>query len=266
MNKIPGYRLFPALLMSILLLTQQGSALAKPPAPTVAASPCDTKYYESLKSRAWLEAQREITQNQNLIFKPDSVLQYTCFDQFIGVLGSKAGGMFSDSPPPPTGGPLGTVLINLVGTAVNKYLTANFSGPMLSGRSTITYSPTYSSSYNCTVMNRIWKEAKCMNFAAEPEEGFFTFAQYASSSDKRLPPGCANSTFWQEEIDNATGTQTEWIKDPTKTFFDELTICQADQAIATGIMKSTDATGGGDPEKFCIPPGCTYSGTTCKKL
>ena len=40
-------------------------------------SPCDPDYYESLEARAWLEAQREITQNQNLIYKPDSALEYT---------------------------------------------------------------------------------------------------------------------------------------------------------------------------------------------
>ena len=62
-----------------------------------AATPCDPDYYESLEARAWLEAQREITQNQNLIFKPDSVLEYTCFDNHLRELADHADEMFSET-------------------------------------------------------------------------------------------------------------------------------------------------------------------------
>ncbi len=64
-------------------------------APEPAPSACDPDYYETLEARAWLEAQREITQNQNLITKPDSVLQYTCFDKHLGALNKAAQEMFS---------------------------------------------------------------------------------------------------------------------------------------------------------------------------
>src|ERR1044072_4359830 len=49
-----------------------------------ASTPCDPEYMDALEARAYLEAQREVAQNQNYILKPDSVLQYTCFDLFIG--------------------------------------------------------------------------------------------------------------------------------------------------------------------------------------
>lgn len=58
---------------------------------------CDPEYFESLKARAWLEAQREITQNQNLIFKPDSVFEYTCFDLYVNELADHAKDMFSET-------------------------------------------------------------------------------------------------------------------------------------------------------------------------
>jgi hypothetical protein len=54
-----------------------------PNATNQPTTPCDPEYMDALESRAWLEAQREIAQNQNLIAKPDSVLEYTCFNKFL---------------------------------------------------------------------------------------------------------------------------------------------------------------------------------------
>ncbi len=82
-----------------------------------AASPCDPNYYKSLEARAWLEAQREITQNQNLILKPDSVLEYTCFDKHLGVLAAQAPSLFSETTrcgPVMHAGSMGTDMSNLL--------------------------------------------------------------------------------------------------------------------------------------------------------
>ena len=88
------------LLIAALLLLGVVASFGKAPAaapPVIAPSPCDPLYYDSLESRGWLEAQREITQNQNLIFKADSVLEYTCFDRFANELAQHARDMFSES-------------------------------------------------------------------------------------------------------------------------------------------------------------------------
>src|SRR5437016_4882806 len=58
--------------MAMSLIT--GIARATP------TTPCDPEYMDALEARAYLEAQREVAQNQNYILKPDSVLEYTCFD------------------------------------------------------------------------------------------------------------------------------------------------------------------------------------------
>ena len=63
----------------ILLALIIGVFIPSPHAAEIAPQSCDSNYWRQLSSRAWLEAEREIMQNQNLIFKPDSVLQYTCF-------------------------------------------------------------------------------------------------------------------------------------------------------------------------------------------
>lgn len=59
--------------------------LYAPAAFAAAAVPptCDADFWDVLRARAWEEANREITQNQNLIAKPDSVLSYICWDNYM---------------------------------------------------------------------------------------------------------------------------------------------------------------------------------------
>ncbi|MEM7650695.1 MAG: hypothetical protein AAF204_01260 [Pseudomonadota bacterium] len=172
---------------------------------------CDPNYYESLESRAWLEAQREITQNQNLIFKPDSVLEYTCFDRFLRELVAHEGQMFSGNSGFGFGvGTMGANLSALVGAPISSYQTANFNHTLLGGRSSVN-APLSGSisggSYTCDRMNTIWRIAKCMDFIDDPNnDGFFTFAEYAANADRRtLPTACPNATaIYNVRMDLAT--------------------------------------------------------------
>jgi hypothetical protein len=141
---------FRGLFCKTLFLTTATCALTFPihafgqSAPAPAASSCDPAYYDTLQSRAWLEAQREITQNQNLIFKPDSVLQYTCFDKHLGAVkkaieGADASAYYpssiavanNDSGDVNVGSFVGDVLQSLVGVqpayAQNLFLTPDSS-------------------------------------------------------------------------------------------------------------------------------------------
>ncbi len=96
-----------------------------------AETPCDPEYFKSLKSRAWLEAQREITQNQNLIFKPDSVFEYTCFDLYVNELADHAKDMFSETKrwgevPGIDDKSMDRALQAVVGDALKDYVDTNF--------------------------------------------------------------------------------------------------------------------------------------------
>ena len=64
---------------------------------------CDPEFFDVMSNRAWLEAQREITQNANLITKPDSVLSLSCFNQFLNTASSYADDNFPDNPQEATG-------------------------------------------------------------------------------------------------------------------------------------------------------------------
>ncbi|MGH1377552.1 MAG: hypothetical protein ACRBB3_01905 [Alphaproteobacteria bacterium] len=71
---------------------------------------CDPEFWDVLKDRAWMEAQRELTQNQNLIPRPDSVLEMTCFDSFLDELGSHADSNFPSNPRWSEGGFSGIII------------------------------------------------------------------------------------------------------------------------------------------------------------
>lgn len=247
-----------------------GTAYAQPvPAP----SPCDDDYYSSLQARAWLEAQREITQNQNLIFKPDSVMEYTCFDRFLDELATHATQMFSENltrwTPPPSGissTSMDNALQQLVGAALTQYISGNFSHTFLGGRSGLNYTPSSigTGSYSCDMMDQVWEEAKCWNFIDNTaEDGFYTFTQYDADQDKRfLPTRCTDVGAWTGNINASTGTATPWTEDNVVTFLNELDPAQcgaAAQPIATGIIVTRPKQAPTQyEEKVCVPPGCHY--------
>ncbi len=221
-----------------------------------APDPCDPDYYESLEARAWLEAQREITQNQNLIFKSDSVLEYTCFDSFLSELVDHGGAptgadkLFTatdrwGTPPP---GDMSGTISNLVGSAINAYDTANFNHNLLGGRSEPGPSNPYplpatigAGSYTCNVMGQVWLLAKCMDFIdqasydgtpASDHDGFFTFAEYAADPEKRfLPTACANTVGGANKnsqlftdntniaVVNGPAPNTPWDEDNVVTYY-----------------------------------------------
>lgn len=59
---------------------------------------CSPDFMEVLKNRAWEGAQRDITQNANIIPRPDSVLSLTCFDSWLDHLATYAANNFPGDP------------------------------------------------------------------------------------------------------------------------------------------------------------------------
>ncbi len=178
-------------------------------------TPCDPEYMDALEARAYMEAQREVSQNQNYILKPDSVLEYTCFDWFLAHFsedqnwgGSCAAYPFSDScrwgsvfmqPAYSIWGSVNGVVVS----ALKAYLTGQFDYPnryYLYGRdpndryysgsgtslpSTIN-KPTTPTSYGCTEMETVWLYAHCYNFAQEADHDAFYQFDWYKANDPRI--------------------------------------------------------------------------------
>ena len=169
----------------------------------VAPQPCDPQFFRQMKSRAWLESEREIMQNQNLIFKADSVLEYTCFDLFANQTAWAGGDIFTHTKYfggellIPRGNPYGleVILTNIVSASLEYYQNGeggkgSFAHSFLGGRGhlpSIDISPPPGREfeliteerlpYECNVMAEVWKKAKCLNFVHgeefEKTDGFY---------------------------------------------------------------------------------------------
>ena len=173
-------------------------------------SPCDPQYMDALEARAYMEAQREIAQNKNLIYKPDSVLEYTCFDFFLNEAASNfaTNRQFSETDRwggYPTGFDVDTTdiaLTQVVLLPLTDYLNNNFNstgvdvGEYLNNRAIIPPPGQYADlqtsvdgtiAYTCAEMQRVWRSARCENFIPPSEQdydGFFDF-EYHTTTDPR---------------------------------------------------------------------------------
>lgn len=270
---------------------------AKDACAQIAATPCDPDYYQALEQRAWLEAQREVVQNQNLITKPDSVLGYTCFDGYLRELADHADEMFSESPrwgASILGGTqdesMNRALEDLVLEALISYMDANFIAPgnrrQLGGRlayqrPNINASIPNGQNYTCSVMQDVWMQAKCYNFQQEPGDGFFTFENYETTDDKRAFPGpqpCGGSgnaagglgsvfATARAEAGLVPTTAPVWPVDQTFTYFDRFdptfpsvtTDCGTHPPVETGVQVNRPQQ---NPtfyhEHVCVMAGCHF--------
>ncbi len=184
---------FTALVISFAAFAPKDNACAT---TTIAPQTCDTHVWRDMTNRARIETEREIMQNQNLIFKADSILAYTCFDSMAAHVGATAGRLFTHtsywSPMPlQWGAPYGmdNAVNTVVIAAIRTYFQSNFDHSLLGGRGNVapldlgmheaTTTASQSSAYSCGIMRSVWRTAKCLNFLHTPEfantDGYYPF-------------------------------------------------------------------------------------------
>lgn len=177
---------------------------------------CDGDVMNQIHARAFLEAQREHMINQVAIRKPDSVLAYTCYDQYVGVAASKAPPIFSQStdwsgknvPLSVTGKPPGsypanrilqiymgsdhidTFLSQMTIGPISKFLENNFRHNFLGDTAGFSYNintlPS-TAAMTCSSMQQVWQTAKCQNLDADP---FLSFEELATKDPRTLVGNC----------------------------------------------------------------------------
>ena len=248
-----GMKLIPFLVFAMLLapsaFAQQATSYVPPT--------CDASLYKAIKTKATLEGQREQMLNSNLLFKPDSVLEYSCFNAALGTDLAPKATDFSDPKKAPHS--MGAVVV----TPAQEYTKNNFSHAVLGGHGTDPQK--VASGYStCSIMNNVWRQAKCGNFQQEPRQtAFADFAEYADGQNKRtLPEECQSvePLPWKEAL--------QVVYPPgnvdTNTAYEKLNSesCAATAVISTGVplkYKSTQSLNGLTEGKICAAPGCYYN-------
>lgn len=205
---------------------------------------CDADLMNQIYSRAWLESQRETIKARILVRKPDSILEYTCFNQLANVTATKAPPLFSEStrwalqilplglinyrpviaeltvlmPPGMLLGHIGT----LVQMSLSQYITDNFSHRFLGGSANLDYTGGLGGTYNCTNMNRVYFEAKCRD--AVTDDRFWKFSELINPDPRLLPQICSNGTkITQQQIDLAENKDFLYVtRDPVTFTYNNL--------------------------------------------
>lgn len=276
-------RIKPAILTFAVTATTLIGAMS---AASAQPATCDPRYWDSMKAKAWSEAEREIEQNQNYIYKADSVLQYTCFDQFLGVLGAQAANMFSQSTlwGPVVGPNMVQALQNLVGNTLTAYLANNFQDNYLGDFSSAKYAATGGATYNCGEMAKVWVAAKCQDIAnasasnnkanTAANTDFFYLSTYNGKDYRQYPASavCTAAQGWAATYATAMNTDNHYPKETYNAYvqFFKPTACAGPPVIPTGVQVKRRMGDGGTlsdyPEIICVAPGCASNetGSACQ--
>lgn len=187
--------------------------------PQVGSPACDANFMNQIYAKSFLEANRQNTMNQVVVRKPDSVLQYTCFDKFASDAAQNAGFSFSESTlwtassvpigsnlndQPVTShalsvnqnGALDNAISTLTLSATKDYVDQNYSYEMLGGRPTLPkddISNTVSNApYFCDMLTSVWEYAKCDNFAAG-DDAVLSLETLAGLNPRTEPLACSGN-------------------------------------------------------------------------
>jgi hypothetical protein len=185
-------------------------------------SGCATDTWIAMTNQALNQSRREIAFNKRYIVKPDSVLQYSCFEDDLKTVVEHVGPIFSngtvwenlevdligksvtiqiyeqDSPDEAaylmnllTKSTLEESLVLLVDSTFQNYILGQFNHPFLAGSAPVAGAAAEiaNDSY-CVKMSNIWKAAKCKNF--DDETLFYTMEDFANAPDVRIYPSGAN--------------------------------------------------------------------------
>lgn len=244
--------------------------------PAYAQQACDPQFMDAIEARGFAEASRENAQNQNLIFKPDGVFEYSCFRSHAPLPQREADHLFRD-----------TSLTNVITNSVQQYTYTNFGDIYLNSRYTDP-DPALAAppADMCNAIAAVWEISRCMNFYnREDLEGFFDLTHYTTNDPRQLPTNLAACPVtpygsMNMALDIAYNynrdawvsgpylrDDEDYISDPVDTFvgdvasIDMYTAGECDDAVAipTGmIVNDPNASEPSFREHTCSNPACVY--------
>jgi len=242
---------------------------------------CDTEYYDVLSSRSYLEGKREMEAAQRIIIKPDSVLEYSCFNDMRIEAGALAGrfsdyGLVTGVRPPEFDGtdPPTRVYPNSLDDALADTIQTSLVGFLDSfwhiyGGGTFAMAPNPLA--GCNPMNVVWHASKCLNFN---RSWWVRFEDFATRDIRVFPVPC-DDTDRTTDITDALDEAFPPPADPVDLgsmniytgYVDIITECGESEPILTGItfeLTEIDASGNRIvtpvDDAACVVPGCNYDG------
>ena len=233
---------------------------------------CDADYYDVLRARGYLEGKREMETAQRIILKPDSVLEYSCFDDHLNRAGNMAGtfsvlALATGGTPAQFNGGIGISSASLT-NRLNQVVYNELVGYLSSfshtyGGGTISLPP----SAICNPMYTVWAASKCKNF--DPS-WWVRFEDLSTIDIRNVPMPCGNPGARSGKISAALGAafpapapvSVSGSMDSYTGYVDWIMDCAASAPIPTGLQ-FTRHDGTSVDDAVCVVPGCRYDGTAC---
>lgn len=237
---------------------------------------CDADYYDVLRARSYAEGKREMEVAQRIILKPDSVLEYSCFNDAILDLGAHTEhfserGLAGGQPPSAFDGisPPGGMTTNNLDNALNIVVRDTLVGFLDNFWHTYgggTFAITPVAAAGCNPMNVVWQASKCANF--DPD-WWVRFEDLATQDIRNYPVPCGDPNR-TTEISTALAAAFPPPADPVSSgsmnvytgYVDSITDCSAASPIETGITFEL-LNGTTVDDAVCVVPGCNYDGSNC---
>ncbi len=278
--------------LTFFIVFSMGSAKAQ-----IAPDACDDEYYNSMKEKAWMEVQREIESNNHYIWRPDSVLQYTCFYNMVtGII--KDTDLFSyDTNRSSTAFPLDAAFDRAAMGVFNSYISSQeFDTTYLNvGTGSVNIGTAESAgSYTCDLMSNAWSGVKCTD---NDNVSFYSLSEIAAGSDAadlrtftgpapmQCPTGGAapdEDAYWQASYTRATDLTNGGS--PIPNYFDSIlaqfdlwlaldetnpaggTLSTCADPIPTGVIIRTNTIIDGYADAICPNTGCSMQVSAAREV
>lgn len=217
---------------------------------------CDPAFMEAMKSKAWMEAQREIMIAQSQIAKPDSVFALGCFGAFSNSNGT---GSFSSGTKYDISGK--------VSSYVSTAFPHSYGGGHYSGAGSNS-----GSNSDCGLMQTIWNLARCSD---SPTTQLASLQSVSGYNRGTFPQACdlaKTEKTWSTNKTTIYGTKT--AKKSVGAAFDDIDMKLFTDKTAAVSLTSGKTCADGIPtgikmgdvaEVVCPNPGCYPSAGKCEK-
>lgn len=263
-NKVRHRTRFAAFLVCVLVIGLPMSASAQ-----AIPKSCSSEIYDVMKAKSYLQGQRESELAARIILKPDSVLEYSCFDAVINNQWIPRAGSFSDKNPLGTGHFDGSVR-NVIETSYTSYIDNNFDHDYLGGSLT----SAVSSGGFCDIQRSVWHLAKCTN--ADIGQ-FFALDELIDNDLRTVPESCDDTSARDSKVQAAIDLldafpdgqasppfgidNASLFNGGPQTYTERLQACG--DPVPTG--REVEFISGDSrvtiDDFTCVTPGCTYTGS-----
>lgn len=214
---------------------------------------CDPTFMTAMKTKAWMEAQREFMIAQSTIAKPDSVFALGCFGSFEDAFEVN----FSDG-----------TQYDLSGR-VNNFVGAAFAHPYGGGHLQGAGSNNGMSTA-CGLMLQIWNQARCTQAAQDNPANVRTLLESSTFDRGAYPQACPTTGTWAARLDlfrkKAPKLSVGAAYDDMNIFL-KITAPRSEAgACAAGIQTGLLFPGTNTKELVCPNPGCMAKDATCVEV